>query len=153
MTAPTHSPVEVANAHMIVESHRRMVDAGIIDPDELLESAEVLAAAERRLRLDLAVTTAESARDVRVSGVFWAVAWSVGLIGAWEAAVKATHCGLCNRNGITTALLTRFPGAAPICPLCDRVKCGKCKQSLIEGTEKLCPTCGADVRIRKGATS
>jgi hypothetical protein len=49
MTA-TRTPVEVANAHMIGESHRRMVDAGTIDLDELLEAAEVLAAEVQRLR-------------------------------------------------------------------------------------------------------
>jgi hypothetical protein len=49
MTA-THTPVEVAHAHMIVESHRRLVDDGTIDPDELLEAAEVLADEVRALR-------------------------------------------------------------------------------------------------------
>ena len=87
MTAPTHSPVEVAHAHMIVNSHRVMTDTGMIDPDELLESAEVLAGEVQRLRQQLAVTSAESARDVRVSGVFWGVACTVGLIGVWEVCV------------------------------------------------------------------
>jgi hypothetical protein len=58
-------------------------------------------------------------------------------------------CGLCNRNGVTTALLTRYPGAAPICPRCDRKQCGRCKTILLEGTEKTCPQCGVDCRLNR----
>jgi hypothetical protein len=63
----------------------------------------------------------------------------------------APECRHCAKNGRRTPMLVRFPGAASICPECDRKKCGSCKYVLIEGTEQRCPQCRRDTSLmRKG---
>jgi len=93
MTA-TRTPVEVAHAHMIVESHRRMVDAGgRFSPDELLEAAEVLADDWARLRavevtvyrayrVGLADQSTQPAPPTRRARL-----WHLAVVGAIGAAV------------------------------------------------------------------
>jgi len=87
MTAPTHSPVEVAHAHMIVNSHRVMTDAGLIYPDELLDAAEVLAAEVHRLLLEAALNAANTEPRNWTASAFWAVYCAALLIGVWEVFV------------------------------------------------------------------
>jgi hypothetical protein len=38
------------------------------------------------------------------------------------------------------------PGAAPVCPRCDRKQCGNCRRSLTDGTEQWCPGCGLPIK-------
>jgi hypothetical protein len=43
-------------------------------------------------------------------------------------------------------MLLRYPGAAPFCPACDRIACGKCQTLLLNGNETRCPNCRSTVK-------
>ena len=58
----------------------------------------------------------------------------------------ANRCKLCASNGIDTAMWQPNPGAMPICPKCDRIKC-RCGALVLDAKGTKCGHCGDDVTL------
>lgn len=67
----------------------------------------------------------------------------------WCGAVKKIRRFLLGDNSPQP---TRRGEAGAYCPKCDRATCPKCGDSLLDGLEVICPSCGVTVSAHDPAT-